>query len=465
MEDNRIKDLGLLVLAAGMGTRMKSALPKVLHRIAGRPLVGHVLKTAEAVRPAAAGVVVGHGAELVAEELGKAAEWGVKLAPEVLRQHELSGSGRAAFEALPFIKKFQEVIVLCGDAPLLRAETLSALLEQFRKSGASSTVLTACVPDPHGYGRIVKNKAGEVERIVEQSEADASIAAITEINSGMYVFKAAALAAALPQLKQKGPKKEYYLTDVLELIRSAGGKVTAHLAADYREILGINSRVQLAEAAAILRERILLKLMDSGVTVLDPATAYIDDTVAIGQDTVIQPSVSISGATVIGKNCVIGPNCFLNDAVLGDDTVVKFGSRIDGASAEPGCEIGPMAHLRPGAKLKDGAKVGNFSEVKKSVIGSHSKVNHLSYIGDATVGERVNIGAGTITCNYDGVKKHPTVLGDRVFVGSNVNLVAPVTVGAGAVIAAGSTITDDIPEGTLAIARERQVIKRLKQKA
>jgi len=465
MEDNRIKGLGLLVLAAGMGTRMKSSLPKVLHRIAGRPLVGHVLKTGEAVRPEAAGVVVGHGAELVSKELESAASWGLALKPEVLIQRERSGSGRAAFEALPFIKRFKEVIVLCGDAPLLRAETLSALVEQFRKSGAACTVLTAVVPDPHGYGRIVKNKSGEVERIVEQSEADAAVAAIAEINSGMYVFKAAALAAALPQLKQKGPKKEYYLTDVLELIRAAGGKVTAHVAPDYREILGINSRVQLAEAAAILRERILLKLMDSGVTVLDPATAYIDDTVVIGQDTVIQPSVSITGASVIGKNCAIGPCCSLKDAVLDDDTVVKFGSCVDGASAEPGCEIGPMAHLRPGAKLKDGAKVGNFSEVKKSVIGSRSKVNHLSYIGDATVGSGVNIGAGTITCNYDGVKKHPTVLGDRVFVGSNVNLVAPVTVGAGAAIAAGSTITDDIPAGTLAIARERQVIKQLKQKA
>lgn len=457
--------MGLLVLAGGMGTRMKSALPKVLHRFSGRPLVGHVLKSGETVGPDGVGVVVGHGAEAVARELeAGSAAWGLRVKAATLLQKELSGSGRAAFEALPFIQDFKEVLVLCGDAPLIRPETLSGLLGHFRSTASAATVLTASVPDPSGYGRIVKNPSGEVLRIVEQSETDAQTAAITEINSGMYVFDAGALALALPQLKQKGPKKEYYLTDVLELIRGRGLKVTAFQAPDYREILGINSRLQLAEAAAIMRERVLLKLMDSGVTVLDPASAFIEDTVQIGQDTVIHPGVCLSGATVIGRNCSIGPCCAVKDTVLGDGTVVKFGCSLEGARTEADCAVGPFSHLRPAASLKAGAKVGNFSEVKKSVVGARSKVNHLSYIGDATVGDDVNIGAGTITCNYDGVKKHPTVLGNGVFVGSNVNLVAPVTVGAGALLAAGSTITDDVPEGALAIARGRQVIKPLKQK-
>jgi len=445
-----------LILAAGLGTRMKSELPKVLHQAGGRPLLAHVMRAADALSPAGMCVVAGHKAQLVRAEIAaNAAKWGVKSGCEIIEQKELTGSGTAVKEARAFIKKFSRVLILCGDAPLLRPASLSGMAGL----GGSVVVLSADVPDPGGYGRIVRKQNGDVEKIVEEANASPEIAAITEINSGIYLFESAALLAALPKLRPNPPKNEYYLTDAVELIAASGGRVRASRAADYTETMGINSRRQLADADKLLRARKADELMDCGVTIYDPGAVCIDDSVSVGADTVIYPGTHIYGDTVIGKGCEIGPFAVIKDSRAGEGCKILSGSLVYESELARGCTIGPYARIRPGCRLEANAKAGNFCELKAAKIGEGSKVPHLSYVGDAEIGARVNIGAGTITCNYDGVKKHRTVIGDGAFIGSNVNLVAPVEVGRGAKIGAGSTITEDVPADALAIARARQIVK------
>lgn len=452
------KNLCVLILAGGKGTRMKSSTPKPLHEICGGPILSHILKTAQKLKPSAIGVLTGHQADLLKQTVkDNLAKWGIKTPVEFLLQKNLTGSGTAVKDSLPFIKKYDNVLILAGDAPLVRAETLKQLIKRHNDKKASCTVFTVNIENPYGYGRIVKEEDGSFKKIVEQSEADEKTALIKEVNSGMYIFDTPLLIKMLAFLKPQGAKKEYYLTDTLGLLKENGKKVEVYKAEDFTEAMGINSKKQLAQAAAIMRAKTNDDFMDAGVTIIHPEVTYIDATVKIGADSVIYPNSHIQGATVIGKNCVIGPDCWIENSKIEDGAVIKSGSYITDSTVGKKCQVGPYAHLRPSAVLKEGAKVGNYVEIKKAVIGKGSKVSHLTYIGDTEMGSGVNVGAGTITCNYDGVNKYKTVIGDDVFVGSNTNFVAPVKIGRGAKIGAGSTVTEDIPAGELAIARARQV--------
>lgn len=453
------KNLCVLILAAGKGTRMKSSLPKPLHAVCGTPIISYILKAAQALGPAAIGVVVGHESAQVIEAVKAGlSSWGVTAPVVFIEQKELTGSGSAVKAALPLLQKFEQVLILNGDTPLLSAQTLQQMMDDFSAKRSAATVLSVSVPNPYGYGRIVRNMQGDFESIVEEVDADAETRKITEINSGMYVFNSKLLQAALSQLLPQGPKNEYYLTDTLYFIKQMNEPVCVFTAPDFTEALGVNSKAQLAEADQILRARVAVRLMEEGVTLINPQDVYIDDTVKIGADTIIYPGTYILGKTVIGKNCHIEGGVYIKDSTIADNVTLKMGTYIEESTVEETCQLGPYAHLRPQSVLKKGAKVGNFSEVKKSVIGEGSKVNHLSYIGDTQMGAGVNVGAGTITCNYDGKNKHQTVIEDHVFVGSNVNFVAPVTVRKYAKIGAGSTITKEVPAKSLGIARSRQVV-------
>ena len=453
------KNLCILILAAGKGTRMKSPLPKPLHTVCGFPIISYILKAAQELNPAAIGVVVGHGAEQVIDTVKKGlSAWNITAPVEFVPQVDLSGSGSAVKAALSFMKRFEDILILNGDVPLLRAETLRKMVDAFETQRAAAMVVSVTVPNPYGYGRIVRNTQGAFEAIVEESDADAKTKTITEINSGMYVFKSSFLQESLNRLTPQGPKREYYLTDTLSLIKQMNQPVCVFCAPDYTEALGVNSKAQLAEAGQILYARAATRLMDEGVTLINPQEIYIDAQAQVGTDTVIYPNTYILGNTKIGKNCTIESGVYIKDSTIGDNVTIKMGTYIEDATVEETCQLGPYAHLRPQSVLKKGAKVGNFSEIKKSVIGENSKVNHLSYIGDTQMGAGVNVGAGTITCNYDGTNKHQTIIEDHVFVGSNVNFVAPVTVHAYAKIGAGSTITKEIPAKSLGIARARQVV-------
>ncbi|MBQ9971186.1 MAG: bifunctional UDP-N-acetylglucosamine diphosphorylase/glucosamine-1-phosphate N-acetyltransferase GlmU [Elusimicrobiaceae bacterium] len=453
------KNLCVLILAAGKGTRMKSPLPKPLHVVCGTPILAHILKAAQALNPSAIGIVVGHEAEQVINAVKEhLSDWGITAPVVFVHQTDLSGSASAVKAALPLIQKFEKVMILNGDTPLLRVETLARMDDAFDANEAGCVVLGVTVPNPKGYGRIIRAKDGSFDNIVEETDTDENTAKIREINSGMYVFKSKSLQTALTQLTPQGPKNEFYLTDTLALIKQMNLPVLVFGSDDYQQALGINSKVQQAEAEQILRDRVATRLMEEGVTLVRPKEVYIDPEVKIGVDTWVCPGCYISGKTVIGKNCYIEGNVYIKDSVIGDNVVLKMGTYIEESEVESTCQIGPYAHLRPKSVLKKGAKVGNFSEIKKSVIGEGSKVNHLSYIGDTQMGAGVNVGAGAITCNYDGVNKHQTVIGDHVFVGSNVNFVAPVTVHEYAKIGAGSTITKEVPAESLGIARARQVV-------
>ncbi len=441
---------GLLtvVLAAGKGTRMKSALPKVLHRVGGKPMLQHVLDAAAAAGSKKKIVVVGFGGEKVKEAIGSQAVF--------VEQSEQLGTGHAVMQAREEIEAFGgTVMVLCGDTPLLSGALLRDLYEKHASSGAQATVLTAVLPDATGYGRIVRAADGTVQKIVEQKDASEKERQIREVNSGIYCFEAKPLLEALGQLGCDNAQSEYYLTDVLEILNKKGEKVGAVAAEDYEATLGINSRVQLAKAEAILRCRKAVELMESGVTILDPASTFIDAQVTIGRDTILYPFTFLEGETVIGENCRIGPNCRFTDVKVGANASVQF-------SYAHECEIGdfvtmgPYVHLRPNAKIASGVKIGNFVEVKNSNVGEGTKLPHLTYIGDSDIGAGVNMGCGCITVNYDGKQKFRTTIGDSAFVGCNTNLVAPVKVGEGAYIGAGSTITKDVPAGALGIGRARQ---------
>ena len=451
--------LAVLILAAGQGTRMHSKLPKVLHPIGGRPLLYYLLRLANAMKPSGIGVVVGHQEDLVKKSINESLKsWGINRAVTFIRQKNPTGSGGAVLDSLTFLKQHETAIVMCGDAPLLTFDTLYSLANHHQTSKGQVTILTARLHNPQGYGRIIRSPGGEVLRIVEQAHANAKEAAINEVNSGTYSFDVSLLVEAVKKLRPQGSKRELYLTDCLEFIRTQGGRVTAYLSPLAEEILGVNTRVQLAQAERILNRRMLERLMLSGVTIVDPNHIYVDADVEVGQDSVIYPGTILKGKTKIGKNCQIGPFTQIIDSQIGNESAVTF-SMVNGARILEKSSVGPYSHIRPETVVGPRARVGNFSEIKASRVGFGSKVPHLSYIGDADIAEDVNIGAGTITCNYDGVKKHKTSIGAKAFIGSNVNLVAPVKVGRGAKVGAGSTITEDVPEGNLAIERSTQINK------
>ncbi|MET9440869.1 bifunctional UDP-N-acetylglucosamine diphosphorylase/glucosamine-1-phosphate N-acetyltransferase GlmU [Streptomyces sp. NPDC006610] len=443
----------VVVLAAGEGTRMKSATPKVLHEICGRSLVGHVLAAAGELEPENLVVVVGHAREQVAAHLAA-------IAPDVRTavQAEQNGTGHAVRMGLEELGGGVDgtVVVVCGDTPLLTGETLLALARTHAEDGNAVTVLTAEVPDATGYGRIVRDPAsGAVTAIVEHKDASEEQRAVREINSGVFAFDGRLLADALGKVRRDNSQGEEYLTDVLGILREAGHRVGASVAVDHRQIVGINNRVQLAEARRILNERLLRAAMLDGVTVVDPATTWVDVSVSFERDAVVHPGTQLLGATHLGEGCEVGPNSRLRD------TRVGAGARVDntvsdGAEVGPEASVGPYAYLRPGTRLGPKSKIGTYVETKNASVGEGTKVPHLSYVGDATIGEYSNIGAASVFVNYDGVSKHHTTVGSHCRTGSDNMFVAPVTVGDGAYTAAGSVITKDVPPGSLAVARGQQ---------
>lgn len=440
-------NLHVVILAAGQGTRMRSKLPKVLHPVAGKPMLGHVIDCARSLSPTRIHVVIGHGAELVREQL--AAEdihW-------VLQTEQL-GTGHAVAQALPGTQGADQVLVLYGDVPLLRVETLAQLSSQ---AGAQALgMLTVTLADPTGYGRILRNVAGEVQAIVEQKDASAEQLAICEGNTGIMALPGKHAARWLGSLSNQNAQGEYYLTDVVAMAVSEQIPVEVAHAVDEYEVLGANNRVQLAVLEAEYRRRQAERLMTEGVSLADPARIDVRGDVSVGRDISIDINVVLEGRVVIEDDVIIESNCVLRDCHIGAGSHIKAFSHIDGAELASGCDVGPYARLRPGTRLHAGAKIGNFVETKKADIGAGAKVNHLSYIGDAVVGPDVNIGAGTITCNYDGANKHLTTIEEGAFIGTNTALVAPVTIGARATTAAGSTITANVPADTLAVSRARQ---------
>ena len=437
-----------LILAAGKGTRMKSDLPKVLHRVSGKPMLLRVLDAAAQAGATAQIAVIGFGAEQVQAAVGQRAR--------TVIQTEQLGTGHAVMQAEPLLAGCTgTIMVLCGDTPLLRTATLQKLLQTHRQMQAQATVLTAVMPDPAGYGRVIRDKSGKVTKIVEQKDASAAEALVNEINTGIYCFEKDSLFTALSQITADNAQGEYYLTDVIGILVNQGRTVAAVAAAEHQETLGINSRAQLAQAEGIIRARKLAELMDDGVTVMDPASTFVDDAVTVGADTILYPFTWLEGETVIGSDCRIGPNTRLQNTTVGDQTVIQF-SYTHECDIGQAVNIGPFVHIRPDSVLADGVKVGNFVEVKNSIIGPDTKLPHLSYIGDSDLGAGINIGCGTVTVNYDGKQKHRTVIEDYAFIGCNANLVAPVQVGSGAYVAAGSTITKDVPSQALGVARARQ---------
>ncbi len=448
-----LPEVHVVILAAGKGTRMKSGRPKVLHHVAGLPLVDHVLRTLEPLEPASVVVVIGHEPEQLRLHLG--GRTGLSLA---LQEPQL-GTGHALLQAEPALKDRQGcVLLLSGDVPLLRTKTLEALLHHHVDHGAVATVLTAVVDQPDGYGRIVRQD-GAISAIVEHKDASPEERNIREINSGIYVFDLAPLFPALRQIGSLNAQGEYYLPDLVSIFGKTGKRVEAMVLEDQGEILGVNSRKELADVAAVLRDRKNAELMASGVTIIDPAATWVEPDVAVGPDTILHPDVYLEGATTVGSGCEIRSGVRIVDSVIGDGAVINNFCVIRQSRVERRAQVGPFAQLRPDSVVGESAHVGNFVELKKTTLGPGSKANHLAYLGDATIGEKVNIGAGTITCNYDGVNKHQTVIEDGAFIGSDSQLIAPVRVGRGAYVAAGSSITDDVPEDTLAIARGRQVNK------
>lgn len=448
-----MSNIHVVVLAAGKGTRMKSALPKVLHPLAGAPVISYVLAAARPLGAKTTTLVVGHGADAVREAL--ASHGDLRF---VIQEPQL-GTGHALRQAEPLFRGVEGTLVLLsGDVPLLAARTLERLVGAHLASPAAATLLTATLADPFGYGRIVRDKGG-VARVVEERDATADQGAIREVNVGIYAFDLAPLFPALAGIASANAQGEYYLPDIVRIYRGEGRVVNAVPLDDAIEIRGINTRKELAALSRAVRERRNEALMASGVTMEDPNTTYIGPDVEVGCDTVLRANVSLEGRTRIGAGCEIHSNVHIVDSTVDDGVVILNCCLVNRAKIASGARIGPFAHLRPESDVRQGAHVGNFVELKKTTLGAQSKANHMAYLGDATIGERVNIGAGTITCNYDGECKHPTVIEDGVFIGSASQLVAPVKVGEGAYVAAGSTITRDVPPGALGIARGVQVNK------
>lgn len=443
-----MSDLVAVILAAGKGTRMRSKYPKVLHKVGGKPMLQHVIDAATAAGCTEKVVIVGHEAELVEEMVGAQGK--------IALQAQQLGTGHAVMQTAEALQGFTgTALILCGDTPLLEGEELKRFCQAHKESGAAATVLTAVMDDPFGYGRIIRDEQGNVQGIVEQKDATEAQKAIKEINTGIYCMECPLMFDVLSTLTNDNAQGEYYLTDVLAKLNQAGQKVGGVSTADSDMVMGINSRKQLATAEGVMRQRILDKLMDAGVTIMDPASTFIEASVKIGRDTIIYPYTWLEGSTEIGEDCEIGPNSRLTNVKVGDDNHLQFIYAHD-------CEVkshvtaGPYVHLRPDTVISDHVKIGNYVEVKNSNVGEGSKLPHLTYIGDSDIGSGVNMGCGCITVNYDGKKKHRTVVGDNAFVGCNTNLVAPVTVAANTYIGAGSTITKEVPENALGIARARQ---------
>ncbi|GLX98793.1 bifunctional UDP-N-acetylglucosamine diphosphorylase/glucosamine-1-phosphate N-acetyltransferase GlmU [Herbidospora sp. NBRC 101105] len=441
----------VIVLAAGEGTRMKSTTPKVLHEVCGRTLVGHMLHAAQELDPERMIVVVGHAREQVQGHLAAAFPGVVPVV-----QEQQNGTGHAVRVVLENVGVIDgTVLVVYGDTPLLRGSTLAGLLERHAADGNAVTVLTAHVPDPTGYGRIVRGDDGAVLAIVEHKDATPEQLAIDEMNSGVYAFDGALLADAVKRVSSANSQGEEYLTDVLSILREEGHRVGAHVAADHVEVEGVNNKAQLAFVRRVLNDRILHDHMINGVTIVDPASTWIDADVTLEADAVIHPGTQLHGSSSAGAGAEVGPATTLTDTVVGAGAVVR-NAVCDSAEIGPGASVGPFAYLRPGTRLGAKGKIGTYVETKNAVIGAGSKVPHLSYVGDATIGEGANIGAATVFVNYDGVEKHHTTVGDHARVGSDTMLVAPLTIGDGAYTAAGSVIVNDVPPGAMAVARGRQ---------
>lgn len=437
-----------VILAAGQGTRMKSKLYKVLHPVCGKPMVEHVVDHIQKLNAERIVTVVGHGAEMVQEQLQEKSEY-------VLQAEQL-GTAHAVQQTEPLLGELDgTTIVICGDTPLIRPETMKALYEYHEANKAKATILTAKAEDPKGYGRILRGEDGQVAQIVEQKDATPEQQKVTEINTGTYCFDNKALFAALKLVNNDNAQGEYYLPDVIEILKKQGEVVAAYVTENFSETLGVNDRFALSQAEAIMRKRINEYHMRNGVTIINPENTYIGADAKIGQDTVIQPGVMIEGASVIGEDCLIGPNSHIQNSQIGNRTSVHS-SVVEDSKIGDDVAVGPFAHIRPASNVGNHAKVGNFVELKKTTLGEGSKVSHLTYLGDASVGTNVNIGCGTITVNYDGKNKFQTIIEDHAFVGCNANLIAPVTVGKNSFVAAGSTVTKNVPENALAIGRTRQ---------
>ncbi|MCU1329747.1 MAG: UDP-N-acetylglucosamine pyrophosphorylase / glucosamine-phosphate N-acetyltransferase [Bryobacterales bacterium] len=449
-----IQDAAIVILAAGQGTRMKSKMAKVLHRAGGRTLVEHAIATAlDLAPPERVFVVVGHQAEAVGEVVSRA---GVRA----FEQREQLGTGHAVMCGESYLAGTGGLlIVVNGDCPMVRPETLRLLVQRYRETGAGAALISTDLPDATGYGRIVRAENGDFVAIVEHKAATEEQRSIREINAGFYCFDAAAFWKHVHEIRTDNPAGEYYLTDMVEILIEAGHRVTAVKIADSSELLGINTKAELVAVDAILRERKVNQLLADGVTIYRPETVNVDSQVVVGADTVIEPFVQLSGNTVIGENCHIGASSIIQSSSVGDNSEIHPFSVVSSSRLDSNVHVGPFARIRMGAHLHDGSHVGNFVELKNTEFGVGSKSMHLAYLGDSSIGSKVNVGAGTITCNYDGKKKHRTTIGNHAFVGSNSTLVAPLTIADEAYIAAGSTITQDVPPSSLAIGRSRQVNK------
>lgn len=449
-----MKHVAAIILAAGKGTRMKSAVIKILHRAVGKPIIDYPVASATKAGAAPIVLVVGHQADSVRANFAGNSEISFAI------QYEQLGTGHAVACAAEALQRFSgTILILCGDTPLLRHETLERIIEFHQANSATATVLTAMLDDPSGYGRIIRDCNGKILRIQEHKDATDEERKINEVNSGIYCIESDFLFKNIVHVGSENSQKEVYLTDILEMAVQQGKTCLALCCEDNTEIIGVNDRIQLAEVSRILRSRINHQLMLAGVTLINPEQSYIDEDVVIGADTLIQPNCQISGKTVIGSGCLIESGVSISGCRIGDNCHIKQGSVLEDSELSGSVSVGPMAHLRPGTVLQSNVKIGNFVETKKIVMGEGSKASHLTYLGDAEIGKDVNIGCGTITCNYDGVNKHRTVIGDGVFIGSDVQLVAPVKVGSNSLVAAGTTVTKDVPPDSMAIARVAQINK------
>ena len=457
-----MSSVSAIIMAAGQGTRMKSAVPKVLHAVAGKPMVWYMAALARQVADSAVAIVVGHGADQVRAYLEQ--EDNSLAQFSIVEQTQQIGTGHAVQQARSVVLNNKQgvpdrCLILNGDTPLLTEDTVRALLEYHQSTEATVTILTAVLDDPHGYGRVIRGGAGQVLKIVEDRDASTSEKLVQEVNVGTYVVNTDFLFQSLDNLKPQNVQGEYYLTDILSMAVSQGLRVSALVTKDVNETIGINNREHLAFAEQEMRKRVCRRWMLEGVTLIDPNRTNIDHDVVIGRDSLLYPDVRLEGKTVLGQSCVVRSHTRISNSILGDRVQVQDCCVFNEVVVEHEATVGPFAHLRPGTKIGKRAKVGNFVELKQTALGEKSKANHLTYLGDTVVGKEVNIGAGTITCNYDGYRKEKTVIEDHVFIGSDTQLIAPITIGRGAMIAAGTTVTQDVPPEALGISRPSQIIK------